>query len=332
MKDFTANTHGLAWMKHVETIFQSVFDSYGFMRITLPLVESSDLFLKKLGDKIKSEIFTFKNSKNHELALRPEMTSPVIKYFLDNHQNDTLPIRLSYKGKVFRKQSSRPAPGEEFTHIGAEILGVNSLLDDVESITAAWTSIEKLNLTNCVLTLNNLGIIINLVRGLDVDEIFKNHFLENLRTHEAGSSSYQALLEEYATDNTPSEYRELSAILNKLSSDEEKLLLTKLLNMIHPHFSEDQDEADDVVQGVLAKIKRQNQHDSIHRILELCEKLQQVQGSPDKAIQEARSILSSYEISLDKLNDLEFTCQSLISYGIPEDKLRVDFGLGRDIK
>ncbi|MDH4127236.1 MAG: histidine--tRNA ligase family protein [Spirochaetota bacterium] len=321
-----------AKIKYIESVIQSCFKSFGFQEISLPMLESSDLFLKRLGDRIKSQIYIFKDNEGNEIALRPELTSPVIRYFLEHYKYENYPLKFCYSGKVFRCQTANEDIYREFTHIGTEIIGVESVLNDAESIVLACKAAEKLGITNYKLTLGNVGILTNLVNHLDVDVAFKSFFIENLKVKEGKDILNQAMEKGFFKFDANVDYKDLMNILKKLSPDEEKILLSKLLNIVHPHFSESLDEADDVVEGILAKIKRQNNYDSIHYIMDFSEKLKRICGKPSDTIETAKSLLRDSNIDISYVIDLEKVTNFLIEYGINEDNIVIDFGLGRNLQ
>ncbi len=316
--------------RKIESTFQSTFKSFGFQRISLPAFESSDLFLKNLGDRMKSQMFIARDQNGTEICLRPEMTSPSIRYFLAHQNNEPLPLKLCYSEKVFRNQSEHSY--REFTHIGTEIIGIDSIFYDAENIALASSCLDQLGLNDYQITLGNPGILVHLVNHLDVDVVFKNSFLENLRMKQSCEDMIQQAGENLFPSIDEGKYRDIFNILKKLTSEEEKTLLLKLLNMIHPHFSEDLKEAEDVVDGILDKIKRQNQYDSIQKILDFSQELHCISGRPKKALQDSKKLLEKTHIDLSYVEDLEKVTQFLYDYGIPEDRITIDFGLGRNLQ
>ncbi len=329
-KDYTPDEYSILEM--IRNRFQSVFETYGYQNISLPIIESSDLFLQKLGDRFKSQIYTFKDHQGMELALRPEITSSVIRYYLSQSENNLMSSKYSYSGKVFRNLQDRN-DYHEFTHIGTEWIGIESILSDAESIRMACRCLEEIGISDYRLTLGNLGIITHLVNHLDVDLAFKNFFLENLRRKDKDPDFFIKTMNDILNYSAiKDEYKDIFNILKKLSVEEEKTLLTKLLHMIHPHFSEDLDEAEDVVEGILTKIKRQNQYESIQKIIDFSFKLQNICEAPSQAISKAKSLLKDYHIKDSHINNLELICESLISMGIQEKNIIIDFSLGRNLQ
>ncbi len=322
----------LAEIEKIQASFQTTFESFGFQKISLPMVEASDLYLKKLGDRIKSQMYVFNDHDGKEICLRPEMTSSTIKYFMDHHQHKILPFKFCYIGEVFRSSYNEDQT-REFTHIGTEIIGVESILEDAENIALACSCLENLGIDDYKINLGNVGIITELVNNLDVDVAFKNFFLENLRTEEEGHSFLQQAIKQGFLPSEPdSNYQELLPILKKLNSDEEKKLIHNLLNVVYPAFPDDIKEAEEIVDGLLAKIKRENQYEDIQQILKISEDLKSFRGQPESVFANVKNYLAKLNIGLPYVEDLEKVCQFLSNYGIDQDKISIDLGLTRNLQ
>ncbi|MFQ6060920.1 MAG: ATP phosphoribosyltransferase regulatory subunit, partial [Thermoplasmata archaeon] len=80
-RDFTPEDMGK--MRYVKDIMRRVSDNFGFREISTPTFESSELFTMRSGPEIVEQMYTFKDKKNRELALRPELTASVIRFYLD---------------------------------------------------------------------------------------------------------------------------------------------------------------------------------------------------------------------------------------------------------
>ena len=63
----------------------ALLDDYAFERIDTPIVESSALFLRTVGDAtdiVEKEMYVFKTKGGEELCLRPEVTASVARSYI----------------------------------------------------------------------------------------------------------------------------------------------------------------------------------------------------------------------------------------------------------
>ena len=110
----------------VETRIRKVFQSYGFNEIRTPILESTELFVRGIGeetDVVSKEMYTFVDRDGGSLSLRPEGTAPVIRSYIEHQlQNDARMMKLYYIAPMFRRE--RPQKGRYRQHVqaGAEVI------------------------------------------------------------------------------------------------------------------------------------------------------------------------------------------------------------------
>src|SRR6056297_45076 len=88
--------------RYVESLFRRVFESDGYQEIQTPTFEQLELFTAKSGESVLDEIYEFKDKGNRHLALRPELTAPVMRMYVDQLQMRPKPLKLYYFGNCFR--------------------------------------------------------------------------------------------------------------------------------------------------------------------------------------------------------------------------------------
>src|SRR3989344_9469522 len=84
----------------------AILSDYGFEKIDTPIVESTQLFVRSVGeatDIVEKEMYNFKTKGGDELSLRPELTAGTLRAYIE-HRMHVLPhpIRLWSQGPVFR--------------------------------------------------------------------------------------------------------------------------------------------------------------------------------------------------------------------------------------
>lgn len=68
----------IALWKGIENAARDIFSCYGYQEIVLPVVESTEVFTRTLGeasDIVNKEMYTFPDKKGRSLTLRPEGTA-----------------------------------------------------------------------------------------------------------------------------------------------------------------------------------------------------------------------------------------------------------------
>ncbi|MGH6657518.1 MAG: histidine--tRNA ligase, partial [Actinocrinis sp.] len=146
--------------------------------------EDTALFKRGVGessDIVTKEMYTFTTRGGDSLTLRPEGTASVVRAVLQhNLDKGTLPVKLYYSGSYYRYERPQKGRYRHFSQVGAEALGAEDPLIDVELITLAVDAFKDLGLRQVRLLLNTLGdkqcrpvyraALQEFLRGLDLDE------------------------------------------------------------------------------------------------------------------------------------------------------------------
>ncbi len=135
--------------------------NFGFAEIETPILEKSSLFLRTLGDSsdvVAKQMYLFTDKGGDEVVLRPEGTAGAARAFISLGLSQFKPIKLFYRGPMFRYERPQKGRLRQFHQFGAEIMGTNSHLADVEIIHLGAEVLRDLGvLSKTTLHLNTLG-------------------------------------------------------------------------------------------------------------------------------------------------------------------------------
>lgn len=134
---------------------------YGYGEIETPIFEFSDVFHRTLGetsDVVNKETYDFTDRGGEKLTLRPEGTAGVARAFISEGMMQNLPLKFYYSGPMFRYERPQKGRYRQFFQLGAECLGYESPLADVECIALAWDLLKQIGISaDCTLEINTLG-------------------------------------------------------------------------------------------------------------------------------------------------------------------------------
>jgi histidyl-tRNA synthetase len=145
----------------VESVLRRVASSYGFAEIRMPIVESTALFKRSIGevtDIVEKEMYTFDDRNGDSLTLRPEGTASCIRAanqagLLYNQEQ-----RLWYMGPMFRHERPQKGRYRQFHQFGLEAFGIATPDIDAEIILLTARLWRELGINKFVtLELNSLG-------------------------------------------------------------------------------------------------------------------------------------------------------------------------------
>lgn len=148
------------WQEIESSMFR-VFKKYGFQEIRTPIVESTDIFLRSIGnssDIVEKEMYTFIDKGGRSLSLRPEGTASVVRCYIENSlYNLPAPQKFFYNGPMFRYERPQKGRFRQFHQIAVESFGINSPLMDAEIILMLKDFLEQLRLNNLNFEINSIG-------------------------------------------------------------------------------------------------------------------------------------------------------------------------------
>jgi len=145
--------------RHYENILRTKASVHGFREIQTPIFEEAELFILRSGPNILNELYAFKDKGDRDIALRPEMTAPSIRLFVNNMSNDPKPIKVFYFGQCFRYERPQSGRYREFFQFGAEIIGSATPETDAEVISAAIAMIKGLKLKEFKVRIGHIGVL-----------------------------------------------------------------------------------------------------------------------------------------------------------------------------
>ena len=138
-----------------------IAESFGYRPIETPIFESTELFARGVGaetDIVEKQMFTFTDRGGRALSLRPESTAGVVRAVLGAHlDQERRPVRVHYRGPMFRAERPQAGRQHQFTQLGVECIGERSPDLDAEVIEIAWRFFDALQLTGVRLQVNTLG-------------------------------------------------------------------------------------------------------------------------------------------------------------------------------
>lgn len=135
--------------------------AYGYTQIRTPIVESTDLFVRSIGevtDIVEKEMYSFEDKLNGErLTLRPEGTASCVRAVIEHNLLYNAPQRLWYAGPMFRHERPQKGRYRQFHQVGVEALGYAGPDMDAEHIVMTARLWKLLGLQDIALELNSLG-------------------------------------------------------------------------------------------------------------------------------------------------------------------------------
>ena len=185
-RDFNAAT--VQKRQYIFQTIRSVFETYGFQPLETPSMENLETLMGKYGEEGDKLIFKILNNgldnpqkrtqidegwekilsgKNNtvitERALRYDLTIPFARYVAMNHGQLTFPFKRYQIQPVWRADRPQKGRYREFYQCDADIVGSDSLINEVDLLAIYVTTFEKLKLP-VEIKMNNRKILLGLAQ------------------------------------------------------------------------------------------------------------------------------------------------------------------------
>lgn len=143
-----------------EHVVDEVCTRFGYREIRTPIFENTEVFVKPIGegtDIVDKEMYTFTDRGGRSITLRPELTAPVVRAALEHNLLLNLPLKLYYRGPIFRYERPQKGRYRQSHQWGVECFGVEGPEADAEIISLGLEVMREIGITDYRLEINSLG-------------------------------------------------------------------------------------------------------------------------------------------------------------------------------
>jgi histidyl-tRNA synthetase len=151
--------------RYIENKLREVAARWGYGEIKTPTFENIELFTLKSGEGILGEIYNFKDKGDREIALRPELTAPVVRMYVEDLQRSPKPLKFFYFDNCFRYERPQKGRFREFFQFGVEIIGSARPESDAEVIALAAQMLTSAGVKGD-LHIGHIGIVRTLLKDI----------------------------------------------------------------------------------------------------------------------------------------------------------------------
>ena len=145
----------------LEAAIHNTMDTYGYSEIRTPTFERTELFSRGVGEEtdiVSKEMYSWTDQGGENLTLKPELTAPVVRSFIQHNLGGQSPInKLYYIDALFRRERPQKGRYRQFHQFGIEAFGSEYPEIDAEVIALAMSVFNDIGLTGLTLKLNSIG-------------------------------------------------------------------------------------------------------------------------------------------------------------------------------
>ena len=163
---------------YLENQIEQVFHAFGYQDIETPTFEFFDVFGREVGTTPSRELYKFFDRDGNTLVLRPDLTPSIARAASMNFKEETMPIRLCYRGSSFVNSSSYQGRLKESTQMGVELLNDDSAMADAEIIAMTVKVMLDAGLTDFQISIGHVGFFQALAEEAALSEDVLNELKE----------------------------------------------------------------------------------------------------------------------------------------------------------
>ena len=327
----------------VQSRLFEVIRRYGYLNLDVPILESTELFLRKSGGELASQMYSFSDPGSNAVSLRPEFTSAIMRHYLESVDDSERRrvVRWQYAGPVFRYDLGHPPPAEnsgQFTQVGAELIGSNGVLADAELLSLAAEIPAELGIADFRVRLADLDVLDSVLDTVGLSDRARAFIVANMnRIGDSAENLADTLqradeLHIVSGRGLPTDEEDLANAVHGLPDGLARAVLTGFMRWhSSPETPLGRRSPDEIVDRLLRKLRGGDAADAIEKGLELAGQLARIQGEPTAMLGQAQAIVTSagadtaaYE-RLAELVALVGNADSLAG------RLEIDFSLARGI-
>ena len=318
-------------LKAAQDQLREFFSLHGYRVLETPVIEPTELFLRKSGGELATRAYAFTDPGGNEVSLRPEYTASVVRHYLEREDDaGRLPVRIQYGGPVFRHNGDGNTY-RQFTQVGVELLGSSNPRADAEVLSLSCMALTSLGLSGHHLELGDLGVLHRLLESLGLSERAVAFILGSISDLQLGQEGYARVCERakqlrlLASDSRQSY---LSAAIGGMEEGDARELLHGLLQWAEVG-SLGQREPSEVVGRLLHKFRGTDDPAKLQQGLDLAYKLARVKGEPKDCLREVGKLIKSYGLNPSAPERLKEVMGLLDMDQLQGATVVLDFGLAR---
>ena len=324
----------------VERRLADFISRFGYALLEVPILETTELFLRKSGGDLSSQMYSFTDPGSNAVSLRPEFTSAIMRHYLEQNGDSAEPTlaRWQYAGPVFRYDVGSAAGSGQFTQVGAELVGSNSVLADAELLSLAAGIPDELGVADYRLRLADLDVLDSVLDTVGLSDRARAFIVSNMDRIGDGAGNLDEILGRAAELHIvsgiglPDEETHLAAAVAGMPDD---IARTVLSGFMRWNASADaplgRRSPDEIVDRLLRKLRGGDDAEAIEHGLALASQLASVRGEPAFALPQAQSIVAASGADAAAVERLARLVALVSDEPSIDGRLFVDFSLARGI-
>lgn len=135
-----------------------VYRSFGFVPIDTPVLEYTEILLRKSNGETEKQVFRFEDNGGRDVALRFDLTVPFARFTAEHKDQLYFPFKRYHIAKVWRGEKPQAGRYREFVQCDVDTVGSDSAASDFEILNVMKCALNSIGVNNITMHVNHRGI------------------------------------------------------------------------------------------------------------------------------------------------------------------------------
>ena len=146
----------------------AVYRSFGFVPIDTPVLEYTEILLRKSNGETEKQVFRFEDNGGRDVAMRFDLTVPFARFTAEHKDELYFPFKRYHLAKVWRGEKPQAGRYREFVQCDFDTVGSDSAAADFEILNVMRTALAAIGVKNVTIRMNHRGIFNRFLAKLGV--------------------------------------------------------------------------------------------------------------------------------------------------------------------
>lgn len=172
------------------------FRSYGFVPIDTPVLEYTEILLRKSNGETEKQMFRFEDNGGRDVAMRFDLTVPFARFTAQHKEELYFPFKRYHISKVWRGEKPQAGRYREFVQCDFDTVGSDSAVSDFETLSLMKAALSAIGVDEIKIHVNHRGIFNRFLKKLDLSEKSEDILRAVDKISKVGEEKVSAELEE----------------------------------------------------------------------------------------------------------------------------------------
>ena len=136
----------------------ATFRNYGYVPIDTPVMEYSEILLRKSNGETEKQVFRFQDNGGRDVALRFDLTVPFARFTAEHKDELYFPFKRYHIAKVWRGEKPQAGRYREFVQCDFDCVGSDSAASDFEILSLMKSALSAIGVEDITIHLSHRGI------------------------------------------------------------------------------------------------------------------------------------------------------------------------------